>query len=178
MITKFCKRLGRFARDEAGVMTVPFALWSSVFIGITLSTIEVGAISVRHYGLERALDESVRDVRLNTGAELSHTELKTAICDRATLLPNCERALKLEMVALSFRDWTAPQATADCVDRTDSTIDPRAFETGLENQLMMLRACYKFTPISPIGFLSSALETASDGASAIVSTSAFVQEPE
>lgn len=170
--------LRRFVQDESGVLLVPFVMWSVLILGVTVSAIEFSTVSIRHYALERALDESVREVRLGTGQEISHGDLKQAICSRTSVLPGCEETLLLEMLPVSFREWTAPPATADCVDRVASVDDPRSFVAGGANQVMMLRACYKFTPISPVTWLSPALQTDDQGAFAVVSTAAFVQEPE
>jgi hypothetical protein len=42
---------------------------------------------------------------------------------------------------------------------------------------MMLRACYKYRPITPAGAIAAAMPKDSEGYAAIVSFSAFVQEP-
>ena len=42
---------------------------------------------------------------------------------------------------------------------------------------MLLRACYKFKPVFPTTGLGGQLTKDSEGFTAIVSTSAFVQEP-
>ena len=53
----------------------------------------------------------------------------------------------------------------------------RQFESGQDNELMYLRACYKYRPIAPTGTLAGALFTDDEGYAKIVSFSAFVQEP-
>lgn len=170
-------KLRRFRDSEDGSMVVPFALWAPVLIGVVLSTIELGAVTIRHTALERALDETVRDVRLGTGSIFDHDDLKLSICQRAAILPSCLDTLRLEMVKLNMRDWQAPIASADCVDVAEPLKPLRAFEYGADNEVMMLRACFKYTPISPAGYMSSSLATDAEGYTAIVATSAFVQEP-
>ena len=171
------KTLRRFRDSEEGSMVVPLALWLPLFVGIIISGIELGAVTLRHTVLERALDETVRDVRLGTGTIYDHTSLKASICERAAILPACEDNLRLEMIKLNIRDWTAPPQTADCVDVSQPVAPLRTFEYGRDNELMLLRACFKFTPISPATSLGANVGTDSNGYTAIISTSAFVQEP-
>lgn len=177
MIRSFNKTLRRFRDTEEGSMVVPFALWLPLFVGLILSGIELGAVTIRHTALERALDETVRDVRLGTGTNYTHDSLKTEICNTAAILPDCANKLKLEMVKMNVRTWVEPNRTADCIDTAFPVNPVRSFTYGRDNELMLLRACYKYSPISPAGGLSSALRQDDQGFTAIVSTSAFVQEP-
>ena len=170
--------LRRFWRDEDGaLMIVPFALWLPLFIGIVVSGIELGAITLRHTVLERALDQTVRDIRLGTGTNYDHASIKASICEKADILPGCEDNLRLEMVKLNIRNWHEPPAAVDCVDHSETVAPVLTFEYGRDNELMYLRACYKYRPFSPASGLGSSLRTDSEGYSALISTSAFVQEP-
>jgi hypothetical protein len=42
---------------------------------------------------------------------------------------------------------------------------------------MLLRACYKYRPITPAGTISSSLSKDASGYTALVATTAFVHEP-
>lgn len=166
--------------EEGATQVVPFALTMPIFVGVIISGLELSALTARHTALERALDETVRDVRLGTGTLYDHTSLKTSICDRAAVLPDCMNTLQLEMVSLDMREWTDPPSDVQCVEMTDdgTAVMPVVdFEYGRDNQLMFLRACYVFEPIAPTSYFSEAMVTDANGYSAIVSTSAFVQEP-
>ena len=48
---------------------------------------------------------------------------------------------------------------------------------GLNNQLMILRACVLFDPMTPGSGLGKALPKESEGAYALVATSSYVMEP-
>jgi hypothetical protein len=169
-------RLRRFLTGENGSMVVPFALWLPVFIMVIVSSIELGTLTVRHTQLERALDQTVREVKIGSGAA-THDEMKAAICARTTTLPGCTEMLHLEMVVLDMRDWSQPPASADCVDISEDVTPQRMFQNGQGGQMMLLRACYKFRPATPIGSFNASLRDDGQGYSAIVSTSAFVHEP-
>ncbi len=163
--------------EDGATQVVPFALWMPVFVATIISGLELSALTVRHTALEQALDQTVRDVRLGTGTIYDHASLKTSICERATVLPDCMNSLRLEMVKLDMRDWVDPPADVQCVDQ-GSTVDPViTFEYGRDNELMFLRACYEFKPIAPTSYFSEAMVKDANGYSAIVSMSAFVQEP-
>ena len=45
--------------------------------------------------LKRALDQTVREVRLGTGHTYTHAQLKQMICDRTTILGDCSTMLHL-----------------------------------------------------------------------------------
>ncbi len=157
-------------------MVVPFALWMPVFILLIVSSIELGTLTIRHTQLERALDQTVREVKIGSGAA-THDELKTAICEKTNMLAGCMQTLHLEMIVLDMRGYSAPPASADCVDISEDVTPQRSFEHGDGGQMMLLRACYKFQPVTPIGSLNASLPKDSNGYSALVSTSAFVHEP-
>lgn len=177
-MTRFLhKTLRRFRDSEDGSAAVPFALWMPVMVGVILSTVELGAVTIRHQALERGLDQTVRDVRLGTGTIYDHASLKQSICEKAAALPDCMNTLQLEMVKLDLRNWTFPDPTADCVDTSLEVNPQREFTYGKDNEMMMLRACFKYTAVSPAGYLSSALQSDAQGYTAIISTAAFVQEP-
>ena len=170
--------LRRFVQDETGAILIPFVIWSTVILGLILSTMELGAIGFRHYALERALDGAAREVRLSTGREWTHAELKEAVCERAQVIPNCAGNLQLEMIRLDLRDWTPPSLNAGCADRAENAASPGRFESGASNQIMMLRACFAFEPIAPTAPLAPMLSRDANGETWLVSTSAFVMEPQ
>jgi len=176
MFRSLLPNLRSFRESEDGSMVVPFALWMPVFILLIVSSIELGTLTIRHTQLERALDQTVRDVKIGSGAA-THDELKQAICEKTSVLPGCMTTLHLEMIVLDMRNWSTPPAQADCVDISEEVTPQRNFEHGEGGQMMLLRACYKFQPVTPIGSLNASLRTDGNGYSALISTSAFVHEP-
>ena len=178
MISHITSAWRRFARDESGnTNTVAFAIWTPVLL-ITLATaLEVGVYTARATMLERGMDITVRDIRLNTGTNPQHNEIKEMICEQAAIIPNCNNTLRLEMMIREMRDFAAIPNNADCTDRALPASPVREFSAGHENELMVLRACAKIEPIFPMTWLASALSTDAAGDYAVVALSAFVQEP-
>ncbi len=178
MTQKLMQRLRRhLARDEQGSMTVEFAIWFPLFMVVLLASIELGVVTVRHTMLERSLDVTVRDIRIGTGNAPQHDEIKAQICDNIALVSDCEENLRLEMVHNDLRNWQAIPATADCTDQSAEASPVRSFSNGLDNELMVLRACLKFTPMFPTTALGDAMHKDANGDVGLIATSAFVQEP-
>ncbi|WP_137703093.1 TadE/TadG family type IV pilus assembly protein [Marimonas lutisalis] len=171
------RKLRRWRRDERGTATVEFAIMFPIFVTLFLSAVELGMISFRHSMLERGLDMAVRDIRLGTGEEPSHDEIKQAICDFAGVLPSCTDNLRLEMILVDPRNYTPPQAEADCIDHSEEVTPLRSFVHGRSNQMMLMRACYVFSPVIPTAGLGYHLNKDGAGNAAMFATSAFVQEP-
>jgi len=168
--------LRRFRDDTEGVVTVGFVLVFPVFIAILLIAVELGFITMRYALLERGLDMTVREIRLGTGAEWKHDEIKDKICDNAISVTHCKASLRLEMRQRSIRNYTSLSDTVDCTDRAEES-DPVMFESGGANDLMVLRACYKYRPLFPSALLGSKLKKDTSGDASIVAMTAFVQEP-
>ncbi|MDA7426093.1 TadE/TadG family type IV pilus assembly protein [Thalassococcus lentus] len=175
MSVRVLNPLRRFAENENGSVVVPFAMWMPVFIGLVLATIEVGTVTIRSTALERALDETVREVRLGNAGD--QTAIKQSICNRAAVLPDCLDRLQLEMVRLDMRNWSNIPNRADCVDTSEVFTPNRAFQNAGGSEVMFLRACFKYRPITPAGNLSANLPEDDEGFTAITASSAFVTEP-
>lgn len=169
----------QFLRGEDGQATIEFAIMVPLIFTIFLTAVELGLYSKRQMWLDRGLDIAVREVRLNTGSIPGHDALKQSICDNAGFIPDCISSLKLEMVSVDPRAFTALDAEADCVDRTlpIASQDLPNYQSGTEHALMLVRACVKFDPIFPSTGLGFQFLKDDAGQVAMTATSAFVQEP-
>jgi len=168
--------LRRFLRDSDGVATVEFVLVFPIFLSFLLMSIELGFVTMRYALIERGLDMTVREIRLGTGADWQHDDIKDSVCENALFVANCKTALRLEMRPRSIRDYTSLGDEVDCTDRAEES-NPVSFQTGGENQLMVLRACYKYRPLFPAALLGSTLKKDDSGDASIIAMTAFVQEP-
>lgn len=167
----------RFRRDEDGNATVEFAILFPFFVILFCSAVELGMITFRHSMLERGLDLAVRDVRLTTGVDYQHDDIRDLTCGYAGFLPSCSTKLQLEMAPLDMRNYTRPDGTARCGDIALTANPANEFRNGRQNEMMILRACYTFKPTFPLTGLGRHLSTDDTGHAAMVATSAFVQEP-
>ncbi len=169
--------LGRFSRSENGAATVEFAITFPAMLLFMLSGIELGMVTLKHSMLERAMDQTIRDIRLSTGTAPQHDEIKDLICARAGFISDCSANLRLEMIQVDPRNWTAISPTPDCTDQSEDVAPVRNFAPGRENELMIMRACAKFDPVFPTTGLGKNVQKDGAGQFALVSVSAFVQEP-
>lgn len=176
-MTHLLRRMKRLLRTEEGTASVEFVIVFPFFLGLMLSSFELSLITMRETMLERALDLTVREIRLETGSAPQHDEIKTRVCDRAPVIPDCEENLRLEMIQIDPRNWTNPDDSFDCTDQSQEVQPVRNFVNGMDNQLMLLRACAKFKPIFPGAGLGNQLDKDGAGMAALIATSAFVQEP-
>ncbi|SDN42361.1 TadE-like protein [Lutimaribacter pacificus] len=170
-------RLARFHRDEGGNSTIEFVIWFPLFIFLLLAAVEISIISVRQTTLERAMDMTVRDIRLGTGTAPQHNDIKNLICDRAAMVPDCRNNLRLEMVQVDPKNFVPLPEVPDCTDQSEEVRPVRAFSHGMDNQLMILRACAKFKPFFPLTGVGKELSKDNAGYAAVTATTAFVQEP-
>ena len=167
----------RLWKSDAGSATVEFAIIFPFYVTLFMTTVELGMITFRHSMLERGLDMAVREVRLGTGTNITHDEIKDLICEYSGVLPNCQNSIRLEMILVDPRNYVAPNAVADCIDHSEDPTPLREFTHGGSNQMMLLRACFVFSPIFPTSGLGYSLAKDGAGNAAMVASSAFVQEP-
>lgn len=181
MMHKFAKKIGtrlrRFGRDQSGSATLDFAMMAPAVILLFTSGLESGVLSTRHVMLEAALDTTVRDVRIGRIPSPTHDILVDRICQIATIIPDCVNNVRLEMMPRDPKNWVAPLDAVMCVDRADQGDPVLNFNSGLNNEMMVLRACALFDPMLPTTGLGKEIPKKSGGAYALVATSAYVMEP-
>lgn len=179
MITRMKNHLRRFRDEEKGVLyVIEFAILAPVLFGAFFFGFELSLHSIRQMQLDRGLEVTTRSVRLNTGVEITHDDLKKAICMNAGGLDNCDENLRLEMLPMNPRSFSGLEANPDCTDAPLEVSPVRGWSLGQQHELMLLRACYKFDPVfGSIGLGNLLGQASSDGKGKMVSMSAFVQEP-
>jgi len=176
MIRRALGKILRFKRDENGSVTVEFAIIFPVFMFFILSAMEYSLVTIQQSMLERAVDLTVRDIRLGTGDNPSHDDIKDSICDKAAMVRDCTNNLRLEMIVQDAFAGVALPPEPDCTDKSEEVKPVREFVNGAPNALMILRACAKIDPIFPSSSMGRALAD-DDGQIALAATTAFVQEP-
>lgn len=176
--SQISRALRRFRRDERATATAEFAILFPVFFAIFLSGFELSFVMLRQLFMERALDMTVRDLRLGTWPNPSTDILKADMCDNiGNLIGNCNSVLMLEMQEVDRTSWTTPDPEATCVDRSSDIQPVVSFQPGGENEMVIIRACAIMDPIFPGTALALILEKKAGDGLALVATSAFVNEP-
>jgi Flp pilus assembly protein TadG len=185
-IATLLRRTTLGARREDGNASIEFALLFPLFITIFISSIESGLMALRYVSLERGVDIAVRELRLGLARDFAdmtpdaaHTVLKQRICSSTMLVPNCEQVLFLELINVNPDVWNIPDATAQCVDRTNRVAPKLNFNAGVANEMMIVRACAIVDPLIPdFGLGAEFLKDDQGRGVALIAASAFVNEPD
>lgn len=177
MIRALASRLRGHRKGEDGSAAVEFVLVFPVIITMILMTLEMGFITLRQTMLDRGLDMAVREVRLGTGTAPQHDAIKALVCENALFLRNCDTQLFLEMEPTDPRAFSSLHELASCTDKPVESRPVREFNPGQQNQLMLMRACVLYDPLFPDALLPRMLTKDNSGRAAILSMTAFVQEP-
>ena len=170
-------RIARFGRRERGASTIEFVIWFPFFVVLVCSSLESGLMMTRHVMLERGLDITVRALRLGLWSAPTHDDLKRAICDSALIIPNCGDSLSVELLPVSTATWVLPTGAVSCTDRSAQIQPVTQLVPGISNEMMLIRVCSKFSPFFPATGLGMNLPKDGAGHYALVSSSAFVNEP-
>ncbi|MFX0544864.1 TadE/TadG family type IV pilus assembly protein [Roseovarius sp. S1116L3] len=171
------QRCAGLLRREDGNATVEFVIIVPIYLALMAMSLELSMITLRQTMVERGLDIAVRDLRLGTGTNPTHDAIKKRICGEAYVINDCENAIRLEMVPSDMRNLTTLGGEVMCTDKEEEGAPVLKFTPGQQNQLMFLRVCAKYDPLFPTWHLARSLKKDSSGQVAIISMSAFVQEP-
>lgn len=178
MMNRLRSWLGRKAREEDGTATIPFLIFLPFFLVLVVSSLEMGLLMVRHVMLERAVDMTVRGLRLGTWTNPTHESIKREICNNAGLIPDCMNAVLVELRPVSKVTWEPLSSGPTCVDRAETVQPVTEFNPGVGDDMMLIRACSKFDPIFPLTGAGFHLPKDNTGAYALVAATAFVNEPD
>jgi Flp pilus assembly protein TadG len=83
LLPRLSRVLRRLGMSEAGTASVEFVIIVPVFLAIFMSAFESGLLTLRHAMLERAVDISVRNLRLGLWANPTPELLRDSICQQA-----------------------------------------------------------------------------------------------
>lgn len=174
------RRLGKagrgFWRDGAGAAAVEFAMVIPLLLVIILSTLEAGWVMMQTIMLDRALDQTVRELRVGSFASPTQEAMRQRVCDRAIILSDCGRHLALEL--FEIEDGVGyPADNHRCMNRNGPVSPVLRFTHGGRTQPMFVRACFVVSPLTPGLGLGLALPKDETGALRIIAKSGFVNEP-
>ncbi|KIC42171.1 hypothetical protein RA27_01885 [Ruegeria sp. ANG-R] len=184
MITTLRKRLRRFCRREDGTSSIEIIWWFPFFTYVAYSGMDLGLLSFHHADLERSLDMTIREVRLNRLPEgeekWDHALLKRMICEEA-IISNCSDHLALEMKSIDPRVGNELDPNTYCVDTPEEIRKPDdvVFEQGTSNELMIIRACLEVKPVWGFSMMGDLVKPGkdNDGQWELHAISVFVHEP-
>ncbi len=184
-MTNTARKMRRMVRhmldSESGNASIQFAIMFPLFLTLFLSSFEFGIMMLRQTFLERSVDSVIRELRLGQLPNPTHETIRTAICDRAPILPDCMDTLMVEMRVVSTVTWSPLATDVVCKDKSiDINVTPPGpgfVNVGAANEMVLVRACSVFKPIFPTTQLGMSLKRTDLGGYALVANSAFVNEP-
>jgi len=163
----------RFGKDDRGSSTVEFIIVASTFLTGFFWVFDAGLMMTKKVMLERALDITVRELRLHSSPAYTNDYIKEKICDRALLLNDCSHSLLLELEVVDLdAGVTSPVA---CIDKEHDITPVTTWEPGQRNEVIYMRACVVVFPMLT-GAMSLFKNSEVTGVPLVADT-AFVNEP-
>lgn len=173
----------RLMGREDGNATVEFVIIFPVFFLFFMVIFELGLLMTRYMMFDRALDISVREMRLSENREFTKDQVRTLLCAQTVILNNhCEEDLTIELVRLtdvSGNSWTFPAEDAQCRDYGEDVIPVTQFDSPTKsNEVVFVRACMSMKPFFEAAGLGAFLtrNTTPDRLN-MIAVSAFAVEP-
>ncbi|EEW24541.1 TadE/TadG family type IV pilus assembly protein [Rhodobacter ferrooxidans] len=177
---RLARYLGRAFRREDGTASLEFVLVVPLVLALFMASFESGLLMVRHTMLERAVDMTIRELRLGHYVNPNHDMLRTEICSRTVVIPDCANVLKITLRPVSTVAWNIPDDQAVCADR-DAVIQPitefNPGTPGMDEEIMLVRVCATVDALFPTTGIGLELPKDSGGGYALIAESAFVNEP-
>lgn len=170
------RRRRRFGRDTKGAAAIEFALLVPILLAIIFSTLEAGWLMVQTIMLDRALDLTVRELRIGSFANPTQEAMRDRICAQAVVLIDCQKTLALELIPITSAA-SYPTDAARCLNRGTTLQPVLRFDAGQRTQTVFVRACYVVEPFTPGLGLGLVLSKDETGAVRLVSKSGFINEP-
>ncbi|MGA0539409.1 TadE/TadG family type IV pilus assembly protein [Neotabrizicola sp. VNH66] len=143
--------LRRLWRREDGNASIEFAIALPATLMIFMASVEAGYYMIRHVMMERGLDLVMRDYRLGRYPQITHSQLRTLVCNATPILRNCERDLKVWVSPINTTTWSVNTSAFYCGDG-NGTLNAQTTGTVLNggaNQPMFVRICTLQNPIFP-----------------------------
>jgi Flp pilus assembly protein TadG len=164
-------------RDRSGATAIEFAILAPMFLATLFSVFEVGWLATKSNLLDRALDMTVRQMRIGSAtAPTTQAQMKSMICSYMYLVSNCTSALTVEMTKITTAaDF--PSASAICLDRGSGISPVVSFTLGGRSDIVYVRACLVSDALMPFFGIALNFHKDSRGGYSIVAASAFMNEP-
>lgn len=178
---KLLRNFRKFRADERGYSSVEFVIVATTFLTGFFWIFETGLIMTKQMMLERAIDMTVRDLRLYSNpptqqdGETIYQWAKRTTCENAYVFKDCEENLHLEMDV--FDPSSGYAKNFKCVDREANDLNPLGvFTPNQRSEIMYIRACIRVDPMMPNGV--ALFPGVNDKGVPLVADTAFMNEPE
>jgi hypothetical protein len=164
-------------RREDGTASLEFVISFPVLLFIFLLAFESGMLMIRNIMLERAVDMTMRDLRLNLLDKPDVKALKDEICAKTMVIANCPSVIVINLEPVSTDTWNIPTSGVECLDSDEDFKIMSSANMGVKDNLMLVRACVSVDPLFPTTGLGLRLPADGNAGYWLTAVSAFVNEP-
>lgn len=165
-------------KRQDGAVSMEFITVMPLAVAVFFASAESGILSLRKTFLDRALETTIRELRLGLISDTSPANLKSLICSRMAMVDNCLGNLTLEMnVRTSFANLTVPATTNNCVNRATNIEPVLTYQPGAANELVLVRACLVQDIVFPTSVAQVLVFGTENQEFKLISTTMFVKEP-
>lgn len=178
------KPLRAFLHDDSGEATIEFLFVFPILFLIFTASFESSMFMARYVMFERAVDKTVRQLRLGTYAHPTHQNLKKTICESGMMVESvktCMDSMKIWMQPVNTGTFSMAAPPRSCVDKSQPIVtnEPPSTEyaSGTDNDIMLMRICLKEDPMFPTTAISVKMPVEADGSYVMLVTTTFVNEP-
>lgn len=165
-------------RDRRGSAAVEFAIVAPAFLGLMMSSFEVGWFYLATSQIDAAAIESARIIRTGQAQKAGMTKEQyfDAVCPHVRIFGDCSQILTVEVDTFpTFQALANDTSSVVCTNDEPATVAALAYNPGTENSIVRLRVCLLYKTLNPaIGLNVS--ETA-DGKRRVFSTYIIRNEP-
>lgn len=166
-----------FRRSEKGTATLEFVIVFPIVMFLLIATFETAMLLMRQVMLERALDNSVRLLRLTNDSTVSTDQIAAHICQNTLIMPNCQDVVVVDLRVVDPPEYELPAEDTLCVD-ADGNVNPlNEFSMGADNEFMIVRVCAEVQRILPISGFGLNFTRDNNDNLHMTSASVFVNEP-
>lgn len=143
------QRVGRYGRDVSGATAVEFSLIAVPLVMLIFGLIEVSMVFTKQGALEYATLQAARQVRTGQAQQSGDPEtvFRTALCDSASFLINCDDIAYDVQTMDSFAQANeAPPPTFD----EEGELESQGFAVGGAESVTMIRTIHRHSIVTPI----------------------------
>ncbi len=176
-MTAFLSRSLKAFRREDGTASMEFVILIPLLLTIFMASFESGMIMVRSTLLEQSVDRTMRSLRLGHFPNPTADLLKSEICDKTIVFPNCADNIMIEMQRVSTATWAMPSTPITCVDREEEIQPVLTLQIGQQQDVMLVRVCIVQDLLFPTTGFGLDLPQDALGGVGLISETAFVTEP-
>lgn len=178
------KRMHAFLKDDSGEAAIEFLFIFPIIFLIFTASFESSMFMARQVMFDRAVDLTVRQLRLRAFANPTHEKIKQTICKSGMMvdsITSCMQSMKIWMQPVNTGNFSMVAPPRSCVDKSQPVVtdDPPGNEwaLGTDNDIMLMRICMKADPIFPTTAVSTKMPVDPDGSYVMMVTTTFVNEP-